>query len=402
MATPCCPMLGGVRSGGYCFFREYDMFTRKQMRAERRGRIMARVMEILEERAMLSASHHAVPAKHVVPPPKSTTAKTAVVSGTTAGSSSTTSTTAVKAGGVHAGGLNGGTILFSQASTAIQNGLDALATTDGVTAPGSTATIYLGNSNGVETYTVDVTSTGKVTKLTVDAAGAAVTSPTVASSTFGAISNTAVTSEMTAIASAIGATAPSSTSVVTVTTSASGAVTYTIALSSSTSGSTGGGWGRVTVVTIDSNGNPVGNARLPLSVFSAAIQNGLTSNAPSGATALTSTSVVTVQTLNGVTTYSATYTSTGTRTTVTVDGTGALANLPSVSSTTFGALPTVAQDGVADAGDGGWGDGDDCDFAGGVGVQRREWDGGVYGAVDGDGDDVERGDVYVSDHAECG
>jgi hypothetical protein len=329
MAAPRRLMLGGTRCGGYFFFREYGMFTRKKSR-------LLQLLEGLEERALLSASHHAAVAKHVVKASSTGSAKTALVSSTSSGS--TASSKANRYAGP--GGVNGGTILFSQASTAIQNGLDALATTDGVTAPASTATIYLGNSNGVETYTVNVPSTGKVTKLTVDATGAAVTTPTSTSSTFGAISNSAVTNEIAAIASAIGATAPTSTSVVTVTTASSGAVTYTIALSSSTSAS---GWGHVTVVTVDSSGNPVGNARLPLSVFSTAIQNGLTSNAPSGSTTLTSTSPVTVQTLNGVTTYSATYTSTGTRTTVTVDATGALANLPSMTLTTFGVIPAAAQ-----------------------------------------------------------
>ena len=49
-------------------------------------------------------------------------------------------------------------ILFSQLPTTIQNGLTALAGTDGVTAPASTDPVRLGNSNGVETYSVDVTA----------------------------------------------------------------------------------------------------------------------------------------------------------------------------------------------------------------------------------------------------
>src|ERR1700761_8313357 len=66
-------------------------------------------------------------------------------------------------GGHHGGGGHGGdfggfgggfgssAITFSQAPAAVQTGLDALATTDSLTAPASTAKVYLGNTNGVET-----------------------------------------------------------------------------------------------------------------------------------------------------------------------------------------------------------------------------------------------------------
>src|SRR5436309_2454878 len=67
-------------------------------------------------------------------------------------------------GGHHGGGGHGGfggdfghsgsTITYAEAPTAVQTGLTSLAGTDGVTAPTSTSTVRLGNTNGVETYTV--------------------------------------------------------------------------------------------------------------------------------------------------------------------------------------------------------------------------------------------------------
>lgn len=237
------------------------------------------------------------------------------------------------------GGHAASTILFSQAPAAVQTGLEALATTDGLTAPtsASTDTVYLRNVNGVETYTLDITSTGTTTQLTVNQKGNPVTAPANSTTTFGAISNTAVTSEISAIATALSLTAPTSTQSVKVSTPANGVATYTIRLAGSATGFRGA------TISVDANGNPVGNESIPLSTLPTAIQNGLTSNAPAGATALTSSSLVRVATNNGVTTYSATYAATGTQTVVTVDATGALADLPSTSSTTFGAIPQAAQ-----------------------------------------------------------
>jgi hypothetical protein len=96
-------------------------------------------------------------------------------------------------------------------------------------------------------------------------------------------------------------------------------------------------------VTLDADGNPVGNTRLPLSVFSKTISDALVNAAPVGATPLTDTSLVTVKTANGVTTYSATYVSTGTVTTVTVDNTGTLTSLPTTTVVQFSTIPTAAQ-----------------------------------------------------------
>jgi hypothetical protein len=63
--------------------------------------------------------------------------------------------------------LTGHTIEFSQAPAAVQTGLDALATKDGVTAPTSSQTVFLSNINGVERYSVDIVGTGTDTVLTV-------------------------------------------------------------------------------------------------------------------------------------------------------------------------------------------------------------------------------------------
>ena len=177
-------------------------------------------------------------------------------------------------------------IAYSLAPTAVQTGLTSLASTDGDTAPTSTTDVFLGNKNGVETYSIHETSTGTSSLLTVDSTGTAVTAPTKATITYGDITNTAVTSEISAIATALNLTAPTSTTSVTESTASDGTITYSLGLtSSSTSSITGtSGHTRTTYLSVDSNGNPVGSGRVPLSVLSTAIQNGLTSNAPTGAT----------------------------------------------------------------------------------------------------------------------
>jgi hypothetical protein len=134
--------------------------------------------------------------------------------------------------------------------------------------------------------------------------------------------------------------------VVDVSTPASGPAVYTVHLSSSTSTTTtttGKPAGRGVAISVDANGLPVGNQQVPLGTLPTAIQNGLTSHAPSGATALTSSSLVGVRTLNGVTTYSVTYTVSGTSTTVTVDTAGALHGLPTTSSIVFSSIPAATQ-----------------------------------------------------------
>ena len=164
------------------------------------------------------------------------------------------------------GGEQASTITFSQAPTAVQSGLDALAATDNLTAPASTDTVYLGNRSGVETYTLDITGTGTDTKITVDVAGNPVTAPTHTTTTFGAINNTAVTNEINAIATALGLTAAASTDTVNVSTPAVGSSVYSIHLASASTTTTGrhhrGG-----VISVDASGNPVGNQSLPFSVI---------------------------------------------------------------------------------------------------------------------------------------
>jgi hypothetical protein len=285
-----------------------------KMRRTRGGRTAASGLETLEARSLLSASPFGGGARGFGGGP------------------------GAARGPAHFGGGAATAVTFSQLSTAIQNGLTSLASTDGLTAPAATSVVTLGNRDGVETFSVRVSATGATTTLTVDQNGNPVTAPTRSSTTFGALTNTAVTAEISAIASALGLTAPSSTAAVSVTTPSSGPAVYTIALS------TGAGrHARTTVISVDANGNPTGNESVPLSTLSTAIQNGLTSNAPAGATALASSSLITVRTLNGVTTYSATYNSAGTRTTVTVNSAGTLTSLPSASTVQFSAIPAAAQ-----------------------------------------------------------
>jgi hypothetical protein len=238
------------------------------------------------------------------------------------------------------------TIEFSQAPSAVQTGLDALATTDSVTAPIDTSTIHLANANGIETYTYDTAATGEDSRLTVDQNGVAITAPTHSTTTFGAITNTAVTNEINAIATALDLTAPISTTSVDVLTATDGSATYSISLAPATTTTTTTDdhyFDHNATISVDSNGNPVGHERVPLSVLSTVIQTGLTSNAPSGATALDSTSLVDVNSIEGTTLYTAHYSSTGTQTTVTVNAAGILTSLPSVVQSTFGDIPMAAQ-----------------------------------------------------------
>ncbi|HET6248714.1 MAG TPA: hypothetical protein VFE47_13510 [Tepidisphaeraceae bacterium] len=246
-------------------------------------------------------------------------------------------------GGFGGGGFGGNvsSIEFSQAPTAVQTGLDNLATADNLTAPTATQTVQLGNRNGEETYTIDLIGTGTFSALTVDATGSPVTAPTHTAPTFGDITDTAVTNEFTAIATALSLTAPTSTTAVQVSAPAGSTVsTYTVRLTNSSGNGHGG-----RSITIDSNGNPVGTQSLPFSVFSTTIQDGLNTNMPTGATALaaTSTQTVHVRTLNGVTTYSTTYTTSGTTTTVTVNASGQLTKLPSHTTAQFSTIPAPTQ-----------------------------------------------------------
>lgn len=249
-------------------------------------------------------------------------------------------------GGFGAGGLGHGlnSIEFSQAPAAVQTGLESLATTDRLTPPTSTSTqtVFLGNRNGVETYTIDINGTGTQSVLTVDQNGNPVTAPTNGTTTEGVLP-AAVMTEASAIATALNLTVPTSTANVQVSTPAGGTSVYTIRLTASTTSTSSRFGGRT--VSIDANGNPVGNQNLPFDAIPAAIQTALNNNRPSGATALATTSPqnVSIRTNSGITTYSTRFTTTGTSTTVTVNAAGALASLPSHSTTTFSALSSVVQ-----------------------------------------------------------
>jgi hypothetical protein len=258
------------------------------------------------------------------------------------------------------GGRGGDTIAFSLAPSDVQAGLTKLASTDNLPAPTSTQLVTLGNSNGVETYSIIETGTGTVSRLTVDQLGDAVTAPTQTTTTWATLSGTgtgsdsAAATEITTIATALSLTAPASTDTVNVTTTSTGAVTYSIHLNSNTSSATpvtawgwGGNWGNNfgQDVTVDSAGNPAGNQQLPFSVFSSTIQAGLNALAPTGATALASTSTqnVNVQTVDGIVTYTTTFTVSGTVSKVTVGTDGKAISLPATTTTTFSALTSTVQ-----------------------------------------------------------
>lgn len=249
------------------------------------------------------------------------------------------------------------TIPFSQAPTTVQNGLTNLADTDHLTAPTATDTVHLGNHNGVETYSLLITSTGTQTDITVDQNGNPVTQPTLTTTTFGTLSGTgpgsdaAAAAEITAVASALGLTAPASTDTVNVSTTAGGAVTYSIHLTRSTTSTTTTAddhdlfENHGETISVDANGNPVGTQELPFSAMPTKIQNGINAHLPTGATALATTSTQSVQvlTIDGTTYYSTTFDTSGTQTTVTVDAAGDLASLPSSSTADFSTIPAAAQ-----------------------------------------------------------
>jgi len=331
------------------------------------------LIESLENRTLLSAAHHAAHAltaharHHAKTSAAITASLTASSSGasTTAASATTASTTSSSDSATQdfeAQVLN--KIQFSQAPSAVQTGLTSLASKDGLTAPAATDTVYLGNRNGVETYSLVITSAGTTTRLTVDQTGAAVTDPVKSTTTWailndtGTGSNAKAAAEITAIATALGLTAPTDTTTVDVLTNSDGSAVYTIHLTSSSSSgtSTSSSSGATsdwqiydnTSVSVDSNGNPVGHQELPFSVMPTAVQDGINANLPSGATALASDSTqnVDVLTANGKTFYTTSFTTSGTTTKVTVDSGGALATLPSSSTTEFSTIPAAAQSAI--------------------------------------------------------
>jgi len=249
-------------------------------------------------------------------------------------------------GGGHFG--NGNAIQFDQAPPAAQTALDGLATGDALTPPDpatSTQTVFLGNSNGVETYTIYLGTTAPLTKLTVDINGNVPVAPTITTETFAALTtnNPASAAEITAIAAGVNLTPPTATTNVQVSTpTAPAGPTFTVSLPSAIAT----GWHHhSTNISVDDLGNPVGDQTLPFSVLPTAIQTGLNGLAPVGATpyAATSTQPVFVDSQNGGTTYSVVFTGVGTQTKVTfaiVDGNPVTP--PGSTQTTFGAVQTMA------------------------------------------------------------
>lgn len=233
------------------------------------------------------------------------------------------------------------TILFSQAPTSVQTGLDTDATNHSLADPTDSTQVILGNSNGVETYSVVISSTGATTRLTVDQDGNEITAPTTSTTTFGDLgtSDSAASTEISAIATAKNLTGLSSTTNVNVVTQSDGTVTYSVRLKRS---ATSKHRARKMTVSVDASGDPVGNQDLPFSVIPTTIQNGLNANAPTGATALDSTSTqdVSVQTIDGVTLYTTSYTFGSTTSQVTVKKDGSVGTLPTHTTTTYADLTT--------------------------------------------------------------
>jgi len=244
-------------------------------------------------------------------------------------------------------GHSGNTIQFDQTPSLVQGELDNLATNGGFTAPDpttSTQTVFLRNSNGVETYTMSFGTTFPRTWYTVDANGHQVVAPVITSETFQTLTtnNPLSAAEITAIAAAKNLTPPTDTTNVQVITPTGGSSTFVVSLDSATSD----GWFRhETDIPVDSAGNPVGNQNLPFNVIPSLIQGGLNGLVPTGGTTYdptASTQPVFVRTQNGLTTYSVVFTVADTPTKVTVDAGGNVAKLPAFSQTTYSLLPGPA------------------------------------------------------------
>ncbi len=243
------------------------------------------------------------------------------------------------------------TIEFNQAPAAVQNGLDTLATRAGLAPPAatSTQTVFLNNLGGTEVFSMDITGAGTETILTVDQFGNAYTKPVRSSTTWATLSgsgtgsNAAATAEISAIATALNLTTPTATTAVRAVTQGT-KVVYSVSLSKISTTSSKRRQSFVTIA-VDQNGNPAGNQDLPFSVMPSAVQAGINTNRPTGATALdaSSTQTVQVRTKNGVLSYTAAFTSTGTTTNVSVNSSGQLTALPTTSTAVFSAIPQAEQ-----------------------------------------------------------
>lgn len=248
-------------------------------------------------------------------------------------------------------------ITFDQAPDAVQTGLTSLASSKGVTAPTAETKVALQNIEGAELYTIVSKDAGTVTRLTVDDEGNAVTAPTRSEITWadltgsGDDANAAAAAEINKIVAALELEAPADTDTVRVLTKTDGTKVYTVVLSSAEEGaSTAFKHRHGLMIAVDSSGNPVGNTKLPFSVLPTVIRDGLNANAPTGATPFASDSdeSVKIKTVDGVTLYTATFTSDGSETEVTVNKAGALTSGVENSTTTFGELSSIVQTAIQD------------------------------------------------------
>jgi len=148
------------------------------------------LIEALEDRRLLWASghpaHHSRVAHQAIAKHASLThAKAAKIARTQARTAASTTATGNSTANSNSdfqneAGESGrvSSIQFSQSPAKVQSGLRGLASADSLAAPTSSQTVYLGNSNGIETYTLNYTASGTTTKITVDQNGSAVTAPT--------------------------------------------------------------------------------------------------------------------------------------------------------------------------------------------------------------------------------
>jgi hypothetical protein len=257
--------------------------------------------ECLENRRMLSASGH----HHHKHSEESTAAIEQDSSTTTTTSASTTTFSGLQTSDV-----------------AAYNELTSLATADKTTIAG-TQTVYIRPVNSTTAYyTVVLTpSAGTKITLTTDEDGNPVTPPTSSTTPFGAVTDTAATTEITSLATALSLTAPTSATSVQVETD-DGLTTYTVDLAPSS------GTGHDVPVSVDAAGNPAGHMRIPFSALSSAIAGGLTTLASAESLTIASTQEVEVDTSGGVTYYTVKLAGTGQSVVLTVDTTGAAATAP--------------------------------------------------------------------------
>jgi hypothetical protein len=295
--------------------------------------------EPLEDRRMLSVSATAH-AKHAHS--HHTHHSSVVAASTTSTGTSTTSPSTTTYSGLQT------------SDVAAYNELTSLATADSQTIS-STQTVYIRPVNSTTTYyTVVLTpSTGTTIKLTSDENGNPVTAPTSSTTTFGAVTDTAATTELTSLASALNLTAPASTDNVTVRT-ANGLTTYSVSLAPTS------GTGHNVTVTVDAAGNPAGHMTIPFSALSSTIAGGLTKLATADSQTIAATQNVRVATAGGTTTYTVRLVGSGQTFEYTVDTTGAAAT-PNGGGRGFG-----GGGGCDGGGGGGFGGFGGLDFGGGI------------------------------------